>query len=243
MEQLEKIKKFLQTDFAKQSLESLSVIAQMYGEDEISQTLYYYEGDSHPALYYDPYLGRSDIKELKSGLLKQFLESLYELIQEDILDLFEDELYKYDSFNSSSFYVDLNFETKKLDLSCSVTVMDTEYSNHEFEVTDTNVIESMRELFDNGHNKIRVDFSGGGDSGYIESTGNTSDDNQIDIPATIEDELYRVLENVQSGWEINEGSQGNFLIDCAATKIYLEFGLNYEKGERVEDEFSIDLQY
>jgi hypothetical protein len=51
------------------------------------------------------------------------------------------------------------------------------------------------------------------------------------------------LENVQSGWEINEGSQGNFIIDCAATKIYLEFGLNYEKGERVEDEFSIDLQY
>jgi hypothetical protein len=243
MEQLEKIKKFLQTDFAKQSLESLSVITQMYGEDEISQTLYYYEGDSHPEFYYDPYLGRSDVKELKSGLLKQFLESLYELIQEDILDLFEDELDKYDSFHSSSFYVDLNFETKKLDLSCSVTVMDTEYSNHEFEITDTNVIESMRELFDNGHNKIRVDFSGGGDSGYIESTGNTSDDNQIDIPATIEDELYRVLENVQSGWEINEGSQGNFLIDCAATKIYLEFGLNYEKGERVEDEFSIDLQY
>ena len=243
MEQLEKIKKFLQTDFAKQSLESLSVITQMYGEDEISQTLYYYEGDSHPELYYNPYLGRSDVKELKSGLLKQFLESLYELIQEDILDLFEDELDKYDSFHSSSFYVDLNFETKKLDLSCSVTVIDTEYSTHEFEVTDTNVIESMRELFDNGNDKIKVDFSGGGDSGYIESTGYNSDDNQIDIPATIEDELYRVLESVQSGWEINEGSQGNFLIDCAATKIYLEFGLNYEKGERVEDEFSIDLQY
>ena len=243
MEQLEKIKKFLQTDFAKKQLESLSVIDQMYGEDEISQRLYYYEGDSHPALYYDPYLGRSDIKELKSGLLKQFLELLYELIQEDILDLFEDELDKYDSFHSSSFYVDLNFETKKLDLSCSVTVIDSEYSTHEFEVTDTNVIESMRELFDNGNEKIKVDFSGGGDSGYIESIGYTSDDNQIDIPATIEDELYRVLENVQSGWEINEGSQGDFLIDCPATKIYVNFGLNYEKEERLEDEFSIDLQY
>jgi hypothetical protein len=243
MEQLEKIKKFLQTDFAKQSLESLSVITRMYGEDEISQTLYYYEGDSHPALYYDPYLGRSDIKELKSGLLKQFLESLYELIQEDILDLFEDELDKYDSFHSSSFYADLNFETKKLDLSCSVTVIDTEYSTHEFEVTDTNVIESMRELFDDGNDKIKVDFSGGGDSGYIESTGFDSDDEKIDIPASIEDELYRVLESVQSGWEINEGSQGDFLIDCPATKIYVNFGLNYEKEERLEDEFSIDLQY
>jgi hypothetical protein len=241
MEQLEKIKKFLQTDFAKQSLESLSVISQMYGEDEISQTLYYYEGNEFPELYYDPYLGRSDVKELKSGLLKQFLESLYELIQEDILDLFEDELDKYDSFNSVSFFVDLNFETKKLDLTSSITVYDTEYSTHEFEVTDTNVIESMKELFDNGHDKIRVDFSGGGDSGYIESTGFDSDDNQIDIPATIEDELYKALEDVQSGWEINEGSQGNLLVDCAATKIYVEFGLNYEKEERLEDEFSIDL--
>ena len=117
MEQLEKIKKFLQTEFAKDSLELLSVIAQMYGEDEISQTLYYYEGNEFPELYYDPNIGgRNGFKELKSGLLRQFLESLYELIQEDILDLFEDELYKYDSFNSSSFYVDLNFETKKLDL-------------------------------------------------------------------------------------------------------------------------------
>jgi hypothetical protein len=243
MEQLEKIKKFLQTDFAKQSLESLSVISQMYGEDEISQTLYYYEGNEFPELYYDPYIGRNGVKELKSGPLKQFLESLYELIQEDILDLFEDELDKYDSFHSISFFVDLNFETKKLDLTSSITVYDTEYSTHEFEVTDTNVIESMRELFDNGNDKIKVDFSGGGDSGYIESTGYNSDDNQIDIPATIEDELYRVLESVQSGWEINEGSQGDFLIDCPATKIYLNFGLNYEKEERLEDEFSIDLQY
>jgi hypothetical protein len=243
MEQLEKIKKFLQTDFAKQSLESLSIITQMYGEDEISQTLYYYEGNEFPELYYDPYIGGSGVKELKSGLLRQFLESLYELIQENMVEIFKDELDNYDSFHSSSFYVDLNFETKKLDLSCSVTVIDSEYSTHEFEVTDDNVIASMIELFDNGNEKIKVDFSGGGDSGYIESTGYTSDDNQIDIPASIEDELYRVLENVQSGWEINEGSQGNFLIDCAATKIYLEFGLNYEKGERVEDEFSIDLQY
>jgi hypothetical protein len=243
MEQLEKIKEFLQTDFAKQSLDSLSIITQMYGEDKISQTIYYYEGNEFPELYYDPYIGRNGVKELKSGLLRQFLESLYELIQENMVKIFEDEIDKYDSFHSISFFVDLNFETKKLDLTSSITGYDTEYSTHEFEVTDTNVIESMRELFDNGNDKIKVDFSGGGDSGYIESTGYTSDDNQIDIPATIEDELYRVLEDVQSGWEINEGSQGDFLIDCPATKIYVNFGLNYEKEERLEDEFSIDLQY
>ena len=243
MEQLEKIKKFLQTDFAKQSLESLSIITQMYGEDEISQTLYYYEGNEFPELYYDPYIGGSGAKELKSGLLRQFLESLYELIQENMVEIFKDELDKYDSFYSVSFFVDLNFETKKLDLTSSITVYDTEYSTHEFEVTDTNVIASMIELFDNGYDKIKVDFSGGGDSGYIESTGFDSDDEKIDIPASIEDELYRVLESIQSGWEINEGSQGDFLIDCPSTKIYVNFGLNYEKEERLEDEFSIDLQY
>ena len=215
----------------------------MYGEDEISQTLYYYEGNEFPELYYDPYIGRNGVKELKSGLLRQFLESLYELIQENMVEIFKDELDKYDSFHSVSFFVDLNFETKKLDLTSSITVYDTEYSTHEFEVTDTNVITSMIELFDNGYDKIKVDFSGGGDSGYIESNGFDSDDEKIDIPASIEDELYRVLEDVQSGWEINEGSQGDFLIDCPATKIYVNFGLNYEKEERLEDEFSIDLQY
>ena len=142
MEQLEKIKKFLQTDFAKQSLESLSIITQMYGEDEISQTLYYYEGNEFPEFYYDPYIGRNGVKELKSGPLRQFLESLYELIQENMVEIFEDEIDKYDSFHSISFFVDLNFETKKLDLTSSITVYDTEYSTHEFEVTDTNVIES-----------------------------------------------------------------------------------------------------
>ena len=47
--------------------------------------------------------------------------------------------------------------------------MDTEYSNHEFEVTDTNVIESMRELFDNGHNKEYLDHPWTGDftSAYV----------------------------------------------------------------------------
>ena len=73
----------------------------------------------------------------------------------------------------------------------------------------------------------RIDFYGSGDSGYIESQ--TNNNNEID--GRIEDLLYRMLSDVQSGWEIDEGSQGNFILNYKKNIIILNFGLNIDRDD------------
>lgn len=75
-----------------------------------------------------------------------------------------------------------------------------------------------------------VNFNGGGDDGYIESK--TTEDNDID--GRIEDLFYRMLNDVQSGWEIDEGSQGNFILNYKKNIIILNFGLNVDKDDSEE---------
>ena len=40
--------------------------------------------------------------------------------------------------------------------------------------------------------------------------------------------MYRALENNYGGWEINEGSQGKFIINSEEKTVYLEFSYNTE---------------
>lgn len=69
---------------------------------------------------------------------------------------------------------------------------------------------------------VRLDYSGGGDSGYLES----SFDGGGRVPAEIEDWCYQRLENNYGGWEINEGSQGYFIFNLSSEIIELEHTYN-----------------
>jgi hypothetical protein len=57
---------------------------------------------------------------------------------------------------------------------------------------------------------LRVTYNGSGDSGYLESSFNETSDG---VPAEIEDWCYRELSDNYSGWEINEGSDGEFIFN------------------------------
>ena len=81
---------------------------------------------------------------------------------------------------------------------------------------------------------IQLDYSGGGDSGYIEP----SFVNGGRVPANIEDWCYEVLENNYGGWEINEGSQGYFVFDTRKNIIELELTYN-ELTEETENILSV----
>ena len=83
---------------------------------------------------------------------------------------------------------------------------------------------------------VRLDYSGGGDSGFLES----SFDGGGSVPAEIEDWCYRVLEDNYGGWEINEGSQGYFIFDVNNRTIELEHTLN-EQHEESDTIFSINF--
>lgn len=70
---------------------------------------------------------------------------------------------------------------------------------------------------------LRLEYSGGGDSGYLESAFN---DRGGPVPSLVDDWCYRVLTDLHNGWEINEGSQGYFEFDLNNNTILLEHSFN-----------------
>jgi len=57
---------------------------------------------------------------------------------------------------------------------------------------------------------LTIQYNGSGDSGYLENSFNETSDG---VPASIEDWCYRELSDNYSGWEINEGSDGQFIFN------------------------------
>ncbi len=79
-------------------------------------------------------------------------------------------------------------------------------------------------------------YNGGGDSGYIVSDF----DNGEPSPGAVEEWCYKQLEENFGGWEINEGSQGEFEFDFNEKTVILKHTFNYleDKSNTIwEEEF------
>jgi hypothetical protein len=105
------------------------------------------------------------------------------------------------------------------------------------EEDDKNLKPIMDELKEKGvYPYAEVSFQGGGDDGYIESTmiidSNSKPSQMIENFAGLDDFLYNMLSNY-GGWEIDEGSYGQFIIDTRAGLIKLEMTWNEYKYEDV----------
>ena len=74
---------------------------------------------------------------------------------------------------------------------------------------------------------LTVKYNGSGDSGYIESN---FEENGDALPASIEDWCYRQLEQNFGGWEINEGSDGEFIFNFNEMTIELNHTYNVEEN-------------
>jgi hypothetical protein len=105
-----------------------------------------------------------------------------------------------------------------------------------------NIIEIFNDLERNGARGIcQVDFNGSGDSGYIEDSLLDSNGRRLQVPTELENELYDFLENEHGGWENNEGSFGQFMINLPKKEIELYYTENFEEQEEaVIYESSID---
>jgi hypothetical protein len=106
--------------------------------------------------------------------------------------------------------------------------IESKYTEEEYNA----VVELFERL--NGANAT-VDFSGGGDDGYIEDFM-MIDGKQVDIPKLIEDILNDMLSDF-SGWENNEGAQGSWEFISRDKTIVFDFNYN------TEEEVSVDLDY
>ena len=82
------------------------------------------------------------------------------------------------------------------------------------------------EVPDNGI--LILSYNGSGDSGFVESN---FDENFESVPSAIEDWCYTQLENNFGGWEINEGSNGEFIFNFKEMTIELKHTYNTEENE------------
>ena len=88
----------------------------------------------------------------------------------------------------------------------------------------------FKKLREEGDFELEVQFEGGGDSGWIHDTGETRKTDNYSVPPFMMEIMYRMLEDYP-GWEINEGSQGEFTFESSGGKdrLTLYFNMNTEE--------------
>jgi hypothetical protein len=92
----------------------------------------------------------------------------------------------------------------------------------------------INEMFDKYGEHLEVTYEGGGDSGWIEDTVGSSK-NKTDLDGRIEDIAYFLLEVFYSGWEINEGSNGNIIFNFKDQTFTMSHSMNYQ--EELEEDY------
>lgn len=210
------------------TLKLFSYYVQSYGEKECDLTVDFYEcsQDYTPNVWYSYSHTQIEGYDKISELIDRIAESL------------ELEDYMEDCENHANVTFNLDAKERKLFIRVHEQVrseneMGTVFEDDDF---DNSIKEFMSQLKDDGFNSSYVTFEGGGDSGYIESNLITDDGNSIGLPSGVEDFLYYKLQNFYGGWEINEGSHGQFNFYPIENKIGLDF---YEHTESMDDRGTI----
>lgn len=152
-----------------------------------------------------------------------------------------------DEFNecdgSQRIEVEIDCKERILSIYAYETVYGSEPHGNEYTLEDIEsefgeeTLKAVEELFEHINGREgRVDFSGGGDDGYIEDFM-VIDGNQEDLPKLIEDMLYSMISSNYAGWENNEGAQGSWLFDSSEKTILFDFNYN------TEEEVSVNIDY
>jgi hypothetical protein len=133
-----------------------------------------------------------------------------------------------DEFSQGGMYLRFNFGISEV----SATVWADYYGAGDEQIEqwevdgDTRLAECINDLksMDEEIITATLDFSGGGDSGYIEDdmTTNFSTDS---APESCKDYMY---DKLPGGWEINEGSQGSGVFDVSKGTFTLFYTENIE---------------
>ena len=220
-----------------EELKTLQVFAyycRSYGADDVYTTVYL--SDCSRDWQDDGWYSRQVSRSIEG----------YDKIDELVEKLVDNESIT-DEFNecdgSQRIEVEIDCKEKVLTITAYETVYGTEPHGSDYTLVDIkseygeNAAKAVEELFTflNGRD-ARVDFSGGGDNGYIEDDM-TVDGEQEDIPAAIEDLLYSMLNGNFAGWENNEGGQGSWEFNSGDKTIFFDFNYN------TEEEVSVNIDY
>ena len=151
----------------------------------------------------------------------------------------ENNLYK------SPQYDDINYERIDFDIDCQKSEISVNHWYTYYQRGDSNSVtwdaEDDKEIFEEWEKEgvledldipndgiLTIKYNGSGDSGYIENSFEEIGDQ---VPAAIEDWCYNQLERNFGGWEINEGSDGEFIFNFHNTSVQLNHTYNTEENE------------
>lgn len=161
-----------------------------------------------------------------------------------ILKKISDHIKENDLFGTNT-EVDSNYERIDFDIDCdtqeiSVSYWFTYYDRGDSDSTSWDG-EEGKDLFEEWESEgvfedltvpkdgiLTISYNGSGDSGYVESSFDQTSDS---VPAPLEDWCYRQLEDNYGGWEINEGSDGEFVFNFNDMEIRLDHTYNTEENQ------------
>jgi len=182
-----------------------------------------------------------------SNQIRTSIES-YDKIDELIEKLVDDESIT-DRFTecdgSQRIEVEIDCKERILTIYAYETVYGSEPHGSEYSLDDIKSeyteeeYNAVVELFERlGDDNVSVNFSGGGDDGFIEDFMMVNG-NQVDIPKLIEELLYSMISRSFAGWENNEGAQGNWEFNPKDKTIFFDFNYNTEEEQSVELDYEI----
>ena len=202
----------------KKSLSQYFIYIRSFGSTTANATCYFEYG----SFTYggDVYTNGRIIEKFKS----------VELLMERILDNIDANNFEDDEFNDQDelnyFSIDFDFDclNKTIDVNCNFTVNGHDETGSSGEIPEEVFDEIFKEY---SVTEIVCTYTGGGDSGYIESDMELGGDT-VPTAMGIEDYCYSVLGDF-SGWEINEGSQGNIIFNLKSKKYSISHEWNIDR--------------
>lgn len=212
-------------------------------------------GMSHGSIEFEMEYGEFDLDDYNFNRITHFSNNYIAEIPNEFKEICY-KLLKYVQDNdlvTSPDVENINWERLEIEIDCDDSTISVAHDYNYYEASETESVtkslneddddEKLMEVLDVLENDdeieervLRIDYNGGGDSGYLEDTFR----NGGDVPAEVSDYCYDILESNFGGWEINEGSQGYFEIDLDRKEITLYHTSNLDETGRdtiIEEKF------
>lgn len=142
----------------------------------------------------------------------------------NIDDFDEPDIYEISQVKSEIIF---DCSLKKIAILLTYYFYDQEDTSDIYE-EEPEIVERLESLGVNkGQSTIQVNYNGGGDSGWLEGIF----DNGVQVPHFFEDWCYNKLNRDFSGWEIDGGSQGYFVVNFPEKTVEIIHSENTERAE------------
>jgi hypothetical protein len=173
------------------------------------------------------------------------INKIFYQIYENNQDYFLSPFNEYSEETSGMFLFTINFKEKNISFRSLVKYDTTEDSQTDGMVKvlfyrKPQAYDEFVEVYQETtpeYRKLIFTFDGGGDEGYVESSGENEDGDSVELTGPLEDVCYEILENRFSGWEFDKGSYGKIIFDFTNVNnvtYYVDFSLNVQSEEEYE---------